>query len=117
MIAPLPVHYERRTHPDAGDPQPPKLREKSHPVKPTRRERAVPLGPLDCIGIYQDPMQMMLGLNDANDDRDASLYGIGRMFSSPVNAKPLSQFDRQVFDAKEAGGRYGVTDIKMAMKK
>ena len=60
---------------------------------------AVPLGPLDCIGIYQDPMQMMLGLNDANDDRDASLYGVGRMFTSPVNAKPLSQFDRQVFNA------------------
>jgi hypothetical protein len=117
MIAPLPVHYERRTHPDAGDPQPPKLREKSNPVKPTRRERAVPLGPLDCIGIYQDPMQMMLPLNDANDDRDASLYGVGRMFTSPVNAKPLSQFDRQVFNAKEAGGRYGITDIKMAMRK
>ena len=117
MIAPLPVHYDdARTRTRAIRNRRSSGRNR-HPVKPTRRERSVPLGPLDSIGIYQDPMQMMLGLNDANDDRDASLYGIGRIFTSPVNAKPLSQFDRQVFNAKETGGRYGVTDIKMAMKK
>jgi hypothetical protein len=38
------------------------------------------------------------------------------MFSTSVSAKPLSQFDRQVFNPKDAYDRYGA-DIKLATRK
>ena len=106
MIAPT-VHYERRTHKDAGDPQPPTMSYESHSVKPTRGERDAPLAPIDSIGIYQKPSQMMLPLNEISDGKDASLYGLNRTFSTSVSAKPLSQFDRQVFNPIVAYGRCG----------
>jgi len=115
MLGPT-VRYERRTREDAGDPQPPKLRDYSHEVKATRGSRTVALSPIESIGIYQDPQQMMLPIQEATDGNDAPLYGIGRMFSSSVSTKPLSQFDRQVFNAKDAYGRYGA-DIKLATSK
>jgi len=77
MIAPT-VRYERRTHTDAGDPQPPTLSYESHSVQPTRGERDTPLAPIDSIGMYQKPSQMMLPLNEVSDGKDASLYGLNR---------------------------------------
>lgn len=115
MIAPS-VHYERRTHRDAGDPETPEMTQYSHSTQAFRDERHVPLSPIDSIGIYQKPSQMMLPLNEVSDGQDASIYGIQRMFSTDVAAKPLSQFDRQVFNPRDAYGRYGA-DIKLATKK
>ena len=115
MIAPT-VRYERRTHTDAGDPQPPTLSYESHSVQPTRGERDTPLAPIDSIGMYQKPSQMMLPLNEVSDGKDASQYGINRTFSTSVSAKPLSQFDRQVFNPEDAYGCYGA-DIKLATHK
>jgi hypothetical protein len=60
--------------------------------------------------------EMMLPLNEVSDGKDASLYGLNRTFSTSVSAKPLSQFDRQVFNPTDACGRYGA-DIKLATHK
>lgn len=116
MFASPSVHYERRTHKDAGDPQPPEMRMYSNRVKGHTGKFDPPLSPIDSIGMYQKPSQMMLPLNEVNDGRDASQYGIGRMFSTSVSAKPLSQFDKQVFNPRDAYGRYGA-DIKLATHK
>ena len=115
MIAPS-VHYEHATHKDAGDPQPPQMRQYSNEVTPHTDIHHPDLSPLDSIGIYQKPSQMMLPTHEVTDGMDASQYGIGRMFSTSVSVKPLSQFDTQVFDAREAYGRYGA-DIKLAQHK
>jgi len=115
MIDPY-ARYDRRTHKDSGDPQPPSMSFESFNVKPIKGEREAPLGPIDSIGIYQSPDLMMLPLNEVSDGKDASLNGIGRMFSTSVSIKPLSQFDRQVFEPRDAYGRYGA-DIKLALRK
>lgn len=110
------VRYERRTHGDAGEPETPRMQYYYNTVKPLREERDAPLSPIECIGIYQKPSQMMLPLNEVRDGQDASVYGINRTFSSSVSAKPLSQFDKEVFNPSDAYGRYGA-DIKLATHK
>jgi len=115
MIDPY-ARYDRRTHKDSGDPQPPKMSLESFNIKPTQGVREAPLSMIDSIGIYQNPDLMMLPLNEVSDGKDASLNGIGRMFSTSVSIKPLSQFDRQIFDPRDAYGRYGA-DIKLALRK
>lgn len=116
MIAIPSVRYERRTHKDAGDPQYPQMKQYSNEIKAFRAERDAPLSPIDSIGIYQKPSQMILPLNEVSEGKDASMYGLNRMFSTSVCAKPLSQFDRQVFNPRDAYGRYGA-DIKLATHK
>ena len=115
MIA-VPVHYERRTHKDAGDPEAPEMKYASSTVKAREGVFDPPLSPLDSIGIYQKPSQMSLPLNEVSDGKDASQYGSDRMFTTSTSVKPLSQFDRQVFNAHDAYGRYGA-DIKLATHK
>jgi len=115
MIA-LPIHHERRTQKDAGDPQPPQMKYYSNQVKARTGEFDPPMSPLDSIGMYQKPSQMVLPLNEVSDGKDASQYGINRVFSTSASTKPLSQFDRQVFNPRDAYGRYGA-DIKLATHK
>ena len=115
MIDPS-VHYERRTHADAGDPQAPQMKEYSHGVHAFREERHVPLSPIQCIGIYQQPSQLSLSLADVSEGKDASLYGTAQVFTSDTSIRPLSQFDSQVFNSQDAFGQFGA-DIKMATHK
>ena len=112
MIDPY-ARYQRRTHKDAGDPEPPHMSYDSFDVKPIRGVRSAPLSMIDSIGMYQNPDLMMLPLNEVSDGKDASLNGIDRMFSTSVSVKPLSQFDRQIFNPTDAYGAYGA-DIKLA---
>ena len=115
MIDPY-ARYDRRTHKDVGDPQPPSMSFESFNVKPIKGKREAPLSMIDSIGMYQNPDLMMLPLNEVSDGKDASLNGIGRMFSTSVSIKPLSQFDRQIFEPRDAYGAYGA-DIKLALHK
>lgn len=115
MIA-LPVRHERRTQKDAGDPQYPQMKCHSNEVRARTGEFDPPLSPLDSIGMYQKPSQMILPLNEVSDGKDASQYGINRVYTTSVSAKPLSQFDRQVFNPRDAYGRYGA-NIKIAARK
>ena len=100
----------------AEDPRTPTMTMYSHRVRPKTGTFSAPLAPIDRIGIYQKPSQMMLPLNEVRDGDDVPMYGVQRVRTSSQNIKPISQFDRMVFNPREAEGRYGA-DIKKAMKK
>ena len=112
MIDPF-ARHQRRTDKSAGDPEPPSMFFESFNVKPIEGVRSAPLSMIDSIGMYQSPAYLMLPLNEVSDGKDASLNGIGRVFSTSVSIKPMSQFDRQIFVPEDAFGRYGA-DIKLA---
>lgn len=101
---------------DAEDPRPPQMRAYSGRVHARKGNFHAPLAPIDRIGIYVRPSQMMLPVNEVRDGDDVPLYGIQRDRTSSQNIKPPSQFDRALFNRRGAEGRYGA-NLKLALQK
>ena len=100
---------DRQLTPDAGDPKHERYRESyKHHVSPTRTGYTMPKAPIECIGIYQKPSQIVPPLNEVRDGDDAPVHGITRgLFGTSQSARPLSQFDAVVFNKQDAEGRIG----------
>lgn len=116
MFCAPPVHHERRTRADAGEPQPPTMTMYSNYIKSHREERHVPLAPIESIGIYHSNLQLVEPIAEINENKDGSLYATTKSFVTDVSLKPLSQFDAQVFDFKDCFGTYGA-DVSLALHK
>ena len=108
------ARYDVRTHKNAGDPRPGMYGFQSrYSTNAVRGERTVPLSPIQCIGKYIKPSDQMLMPEDNTTGRDSPLFGYYTKNETTQQARPISQFDRIVFDRHEREGRYGM-DYKIA---
>ena len=100
---------DRQLTPTAGDPKDERYRESyKYHVQPKRSGYTMPKAPIECIGIYQKPSQIVSPLNEVRDGDDAPVHGITRgLFGTSQSARPLSQFDAVVFNKRDAEGRIG----------
>ena len=100
---------DRQLTPDAGDPKDERYRElNKYHVQPKRTGYTMPKTPIECIGIYQKPSQIVPPLNEVRDGDDVPVHGITRgLFGTSQSARPLSQFDAVVFNKRDAEGRIG----------
>ena len=100
---------DRQLTPDAGDPKDERYRElNKYHVQPKRTGYTMPKAPIECIGIYQKPSQIVPPLNEVRDGDDVPVHGITRgLFGTSQSARPLSQFDAVVFNKQDAEGRIG----------
>jgi len=100
---------DRQLTPNAGDPKDERYRElNKYHVQPKRTSYTMPKAPIDSVGIYQKPSQIVPPLNEVRDGDDAPVHGITRgLFGTSQSARPLSQFDEAVFNRRDAEGRIG----------